>query len=133
MKTNLLLLLVLGFTFLAGGCLVVAAGAVGAGIVYTTGDDSSSVYFDCSRDEVFDASVAELDAQGSVDVRNRQESLIEGTVDDASVTIRLERPSSAMVRVTVSARKHLVGITPAPKIAERVANGIVERLRVAGP
>ena len=133
MKTDLLLFLLLASLLVAGGCLVVAAGAVGAGIVYTTADDSSSVYFDRSRDEVYVACVAELDAQGSVEVRNRQESLIEGTVDDASVKIKLERPSSAMVRVTVSARKHLVGVTPAPRIAERVANGIADRLRVAEP
>jgi len=134
MDARVLLGILLSAGLAAGGCLAVAAGAaVGAGVVYAAGEDSSEVYLDRSRDEVFDACVAELEAQGSVEVRDRQDSRIEGTVDGASVVVRLERPSRSLIRVNVRARKHVAGITPAPRIAERVASGVVSRLEAAAP
>ena len=117
-----------GIALILSGCVAMAAAAVAAGVVYTTSDDSSEVYFDQSWDTVFDACLKAVANQGVLDRDDRTAGSIEGTVDFATVTVQLNRPSSAMVKVTVSARKHVVGVTPAPDIAERVALDIAKRL-----
>lgn len=110
------------------GCVAVAAAAVAAGVVYTVSDDSSEVMFDQSWDTVFDACIKAVEEQGILDGENRTEGRINATVDFATVTVQLNRPSTAMVKVTVSARKHVVGVSPAPDIAERVALDVAKRL-----
>ncbi len=117
-----------GVALVLSGCVAVAAAAVAAGVVYTTSDDSSKVYFDQSRDTVFDACIKSVQELGVLDRDDRMAGSIEGTVDFATVTVQLNRPTKAMVKVTVSARKHVVGVSPAPDIAERVALDIAKRL-----
>ena len=122
-------LFILGFALLACGCAAVVAGAaVGVGAVYVTGDDSSAVYFDLPTDTVFDACVAVMEAYGKVEIRNRTNGRIKGQVEDAAVTMQLERPSVSMVRVVVYARRHLAGISPAQEVAKRMAQRVVERI-----
>jgi len=105
----------------------VVGAAVGAGVVYTTGRDSSEVTVQRDFSATYAACRAELEMQGQVDGESPTAGALRGMVDGSEVGIDLDRPLEGQVHIVVSAR-YGSGLAPDPDTAERLTHGVLVRL-----
>ena len=111
------------------GCLLVAGAAVGAGVVYAAGEDSSEVRVEADAARAYSAAREEVILRGTLQTSDAAGGTLTARIGTSDVTVKVVgEPTENRTRVTVTARAN-AGISPDRDTAERVAVAIVKRLQ----
>lgn len=111
------------------GCLLVAGAAIGAGIVYSTGEDTAEVRVDADEAAAFAAAREEVILRGQIETSDPEVGRIEARIGTSTVTVTVRgEPEGAHSRVTVKARK-AGGLGPDMDTAQTLAVAVVKRTR----
>jgi len=111
------------------GCLLVAGAAVGAGIVYSTGEDTAEVRVDVNAAAAFAASREEVILRGKIDSADEAAGVIEARIGTSTVRVAVvEEPEGGHSRVSVKART-TAGLAPDMETARILTVAVVKRTR----
>jgi hypothetical protein len=99
-------------------CVLAIGAAIGAGAVHTTSEDSVEFLTRSSAKATFAACESSLERLGAVDSKRL---VLDGTVSESKISVRIEPADQDRQRITVSARR-LAGLSPDLEAARRVAN-----------
>lgn len=115
--------------FALPGCVLVAGAAVGAGIVYATGEDSCEVRVEVNGAAAYAASREEVVLRGKVESSDPAVGILEARIgtSDVKVTVVEEAGGTRSV-VTVKARS-AGGLAPDAETARILAVAVVKRTR----
>ena len=110
-------------------CVLAAGAAIGAGAMYSMGEDSTELYLDAGLDDVFAAAQAEFRERGVMEEieAGRTEGHIQARLDAEDVEVFLTKLTENTTRMVVKARKWRE-MAPALEVAERVADRIAYRV-----
>ena len=111
------------------GCLLVAGAAVGAGIVYSTGEDTAEVRVDVNPAAAFAASRQELIARGQLETSDPEKGILTGTIGASTVKVTVwGEVEEGHSRVSVKARTN-AGFGPDMETARTLTVAVVKRTR----
>jgi hypothetical protein len=112
-----------------GSCVFIAGAAVGAGAIYSLGEDSVEQYFEASIAEAHAAALAEIRHRGEIRSEDpgSKEGRIEAEVEDSEVDVFFTAVTESTTRVVVRARKWQT-LAPDLDLAQQLADRIALRL-----
>ncbi len=112
-----------------GSCVFIAGAAVGAGAIYSLGEDSVEQHFEAAIAEAHAAALAEVRQRGELRSEDpgSKEGRIEADVDDSEVDVYLTAVTESTTRVVVRARKWQT-LAPDLDLAQHLADRIALRL-----
>ncbi|MFK5957147.1 MAG: DUF3568 family protein [Planctomycetota bacterium] len=110
-------------------CVLAVGAAIGAGAMYSVGEDSEQIYLDAPMTDVFSAAQAEFKDRGSLEMleAGNQESFMSAKVEDVQVEIFLRKITDNTTEMVVKARKW-ADMAPDLEMAGRVADRIAYRV-----
>ncbi|MDA0666850.1 MAG: DUF3568 family protein [Planctomycetota bacterium] len=110
-------------------CVLAAGAVLGAGAMYSLGEDSVQTYFDAPMTDVFAAAQAEFRDRGSMELleAGNDESFIRARVENVEVEVFLKRITDNTTEMVIKARKW-EDMAPDLESAERVADRISYRI-----
>lgn len=109
------------------GCALAIGAALGAGAVHTSSEDSAQVLTRSNAEDTFAACESILERLGAVDSADPKRLVLDATVSESKISVRIQPSGRDRHRVTVSARR-LAGLSPDLETARRVAGEIAELL-----
>lgn len=104
-------------------CALAIGAALGAGAVHTSSEDSAQLLTRSSAEAAFAASESTLERLGAVDSADPKRLVLDATVSESKVSVRIQPSGRDRHRITVSARR-LSGLSPDLETARRVAGEI---------
>jgi len=111
------------------GCLLVAGAAVGAGIVYSTGEDTAEVMVDVNGAAAFAATREEIILRGTIESADDAKGVIEARIGTSTVRATITRGREGhQSLVTVKARTN-GGLGPDMETARILTVAVVKRTR----
>lgn len=111
------------------GCLLVAGAAVGAGIVYATGEDTAEVRVDVDAAAAYAASREEVIARGRIETSDPEAGILTATIGTSSVKVTVWADAQeGRSRVSVKART-ASGLGPDMETARTLTVAVVKRTR----
>jgi hypothetical protein len=120
-------LLALTLLPLLPSCAVLVGAAIGAGALHATSEDTVELLYRAPFGEVFDVCEAQLERAGEVTASDDLRGVLEGTADEAEVTITVDTTEQGYQRVRVKARR-LSGLSPDLDTATWLGTVISRRL-----
>ena len=110
-------------------CVLAAGVALGAGAMYSLGEDSVQTYVEVPMTDAFAAAQAEFRDSGELGLLEaaNKESFIRATVEDNEVEVFFHRITDNTTEMVVKARKW-ADMAPNLELAERVSDRITYRL-----
>jgi hypothetical protein len=111
------------------GCLLVAGAAVGAGVVYATGEDTAEVRVEVNPAAAYAAAREEVLARGKVETSDPEAGILTGTIGSSSVKVTVrEEAQEGHSFVSVKARTN-AGLGPDMETARTLTVAVVKRTR----
>lgn len=107
-------------------CALAVGAAIGAGAVHATSEDTVELVIRARDAEVVSAAEGALDALGAAELVDRERVILQGSVGESRVDIRLVDGVERRT-VEISARRH-AGLSPDLETARAVAREIALRL-----
>lgn len=110
-------------------CVLAVGAALGAGTMYSLGEDSERIYLDAPMTDVFSAAQAEFRDRGSLELleAGNKESFLSAKVEDAQIEVFLSKITDNTTEMVVKARKWS-DMAPELEMAGRVADRIAYRV-----
>ncbi len=120
-------LLTLGF--LLPSCALAVGAAIGAGAVYSLGEDGIQVFLDAPMEDVLAATQAELADHGEMEREDigKKDALLESKDEEFRYTVTLKAVTESTTELVIRARRW-AKLAPAPEEAKRLADRIAFRL-----
>lgn len=109
------------------GCILIAGAAIGAGVVYTTGDDTAAVRVHSTADAAYAAAREEVLRRGVVESSDSAARVLAGRIGSSSVRIHVVGEPDGMSKVTITSRTN-AGLGPDMDTANELAVAVVRRL-----
>lgn len=110
-----------------GAMMLTGAAALPVAAVFTfAGKDHAESDFNVSWDRAYEAGINQMGKAGKIKAENRQNGVINASINGANVTLKLKKITEAKTNVVISARK--LGL-PKPEISAGILYQISEELK----